>query len=79
MMSSLDEANHFVNCIMNRYRNDTIMRADATILLIAIPFISIGFGYAIIAYTQNEVKINDYLYSVAMMMIWFLLLIMMFL
>ena len=78
-MSSLDEANHFVNCIMNRYRNDTIMRADATILLIAIPFISIGFGYAIIAYTQNEVKINDYLYSVAMMMIWFLLLIMMFL
>ena len=78
-MSSLDEANHFVNCVMNRYKNDTIMRTGATLLLILIPFIAMGLGYGIIRFTDNELKITDYLSSVAMMSIWFFLLIMMFL
>ena len=78
-MSSLDEANNFVNCVMNRYRNDTIMRTGATLLLILIPFIAVGLGYGIIRYTENEMLITDYLNSVAMMSVWFFLLIMMFL
>ena len=78
-MSSLDEANHFVNCVMNRYKNDTIMRTGATLLLILIPFIALGLGYGIIRYTENDSTITDYLDSVAMMSVWFFLLIMMFL
>ncbi len=78
-MSSLDEANHFVNCVMNRYRNDTIMRVNVTLLLIAVPFMAVGLGFAILNYKQGDLKINDYLASVAMMLIWFLLLILMFL
>ena len=78
-MSSVDEANNFINCVMNRYRNDTIMRADATLLLIAIPFMAVGFGYGIISYTENDMRIEEYLSSVSMMLIWFILLIMVFL
>ena len=78
-MSSLDEANHFVNCVMNRYRNDTIMRTGATLLLILIPFIAMGLGYGIIRFTEQEMRINEYLNSVAIMAVWFFLLIMMFL
>ena len=62
-MSSLDEANHFVNCVMNRYKNDTIMRTGATLLLILIPFIALGLGYGIIRYTENDSTITDYLDS----------------
>ena len=78
-MSSLDEANNFVNCVMNRYKNDTIMRPDATLLLIAIPFIAVGLGSAIITYTSGNENLLENLGSVAMMMVWFLILIMMFL
>ena len=78
-MSSLDEANHFVNCVMNRYRNDTIMRTGATLLLILVPFIALGLGYGIILFTNQETNIFDHLESVVIMSVWFFLLIMMFL
>ena len=78
-MSSLDEANNFINCVMNRYKNDTIMRGDAILLLVALPFMAIGFGFALLTYKEGDLKINEYLTSVSMMMFWFFLLIMMFL
>ena len=78
-MSSLDEANNFVNCVMNRYKNDTVMRMDATFLLIAVPFIAFALGYGIIEYTEGNKNLVENLASVAVMMLWFLLLIMMFL
>lgn len=78
-MSSADEANHFVNCIMNRYKSDTVMRADATMLLIAIPFMAVGLGYAILRYTNNDTDVTEYLNIVSMMLLWFILLIMMYL
>ena len=78
-MSSLDEANNFVNCVMNRYRNDTIMRTGATLLLILVPFIALGLGYGILVVTNQEQNIMDHLESVVVMAIWYFLLIMMFL
>ena len=78
-MSSLDEANNFVNCVMNRYRNDTIMRTGATLLLILVPFIALGLGYGILVVTNQEQNIMDHLESVVVMAVWYFLLIMMFL
>ena len=78
-MSSLDEANHFVNCVMSRYKSDTIMNAGATLLLIAIPFMALGLGLGILSYTDNVDGIMEYLSSVVVMTIWFIFLIMMFL
>ena len=43
-MSTLDEANRFVNCVMNRYRSDTVVRTGATLLLIIMPLIALVFG-----------------------------------
>jgi len=77
-MSSLDEANNFINCVMNRYKNDTIMRGDAVLFLIALPFMAIGFGFALLTYKEGDLTINHYLESVCMMLFWFLLLILMF-
>ncbi len=78
-MSSLDEANHFVNCVMNRYRNDTIMRVYVTLLLIAIPFMAAGFGLVLIDFKNGDLQITEYLYSVSMMLMWFIFMILMFL
>ena len=77
-MSSLDEANNFVNCVMNRYKSDTIMRTGATFILILVPFMAMGLGSAILSFRENTMEIEEYLASVITMMFWFFLLIMMY-
>lgn len=55
-MGSVDAANRFVNCVMNRYRSDTVMRMGAILLLIIAPFFALFFGYAYLGDSHDDVK-----------------------
>lgn len=58
-MDSVEAANRFVNCVMNRYRSDTVMRIGGTILILISPFLALLFGY--MSLNGSDPKVEDYL------------------
>lgn len=65
-MSSIDEANRFVNCVMNRSRHDTVMRGGLVVLLAVLPLIALFYGAIVISLKHSDDDLLSFVSAVCL-------------